>query len=155
SIDIFSLWAIRNIGSVLKIWRKELDIGINLAEDPSELPSNSRKPLKLIGYVTQQHKERTEGGNIRIVEAYEAIRKKLPDEISVNLSSFFNIAQRSPHLGDIRHLGSLAPKSQTLHTPMTMVTMSGSYTSLRKSAREIYRQIASNFLSNLVRSLRS
>ncbi len=149
SIDIFSLWAIRNIGSALKVWRKELDVGMQLAEDPKEIEFYKRKNLRLVGYVTQQHKEKVTDGAVRVVEAYEVIRRKLPEEVSNNLSQFIAKSKIEPHLGDIKHLGSLAPKSQTLHTPMTMVALSGSYTSLRKRAREIYADIGERFLANL------
>ena len=37
SIDIFSLWAIKNISEALKVWRKDLANGLRLAEDPKEL----------------------------------------------------------------------------------------------------------------------
>lgn len=149
SIDIFSLWAVRNIGATLKIWQRELDVGIRLAEDPAELPIDSRRRLNLLGYVTQQHKERTEGGNVRVVQAYDTIKKRLPSEVKQNLSGFFDPKVTNPHLGDIKHLGSLAPKSQTLHSPMTMVTVTGNYTTLRKRAREIYHGIAANFIKNM------
>lgn len=153
SIDIFSLWAIRNIGTVLKVWQKELDVGLRLAEDPSEIPRTTRKRLNFIGYVTQQHKERTEGGSVRVVEAYEAIRARLPDEVRHSLASLYDESLVHSHLGDIKHLGSLAPKSQTLHTPMTTVSLSGSYTTLRKRAREIYNGIASLFLINISKAI--
>ena len=39
SIDIFSLWAIKNIGGAVAQWQKELKTGIVLAEDPSEIPT--------------------------------------------------------------------------------------------------------------------
>lgn len=149
SIDIFSLWAIRNIGTALKVWQKELDVGMQLAEDPEEVAFYKKRTLNLVGYVTQQHKERVENGNRRVVEAYEVIRRRLPEEVQDNLGSFFSVASGPPHLGDIQHLGSLAPKSQTIHTPMTMVALSGSYTSLRKRAREIYSEIGTAFLRNL------
>lgn len=59
SIDIFSTWAIKNIGSTVTVWQKELRTGISLAEDPSEIPSiDQARNLKFLGYVTQQHKER-------------------------------------------------------------------------------------------------
>ncbi|MDT1842616.1 ParA family protein, partial [Acinetobacter baumannii] len=50
---------------------------------------------------------------------------------------------------DIRHLGSLAPKSQSQHVPMISVSGTGNYTRLRKSARELYRDIARRYLENI------
>ena len=151
SIDIFSLWAVKNIGEALRVWRKELDNGIRMAEDPDEiatLAGSSHSPT-FLGYVTQQHKEKSEQGQSRVVEAYNAIRLQLPNAVANSLGSMFPKKNFDPHLGDIKHLASLAPKSQTLHTPMITVTLKGSYTTTRKQAREIYTQLAKRFTTNL------
>ncbi|MGE6761421.1 ParA family protein [Corallococcus interemptor] len=156
SIDIFSLWAIKNIGEAVKIWRKELENGIELAEDPSEIPHLGKlNHIRFLGYVTQQHKERTKAGSRRIVEAYDAINRRLPAEIEDKLSTLYSSKDIEPHLGDIKHLASLAPKSQTLHAPMINVSLKGSYTTLRKQAREIYGGISAQFLENLSSTLSS
>lgn len=150
SVDIFSLWAVRNIGEAVKVWQKELENGIRLTEDPSEIPNNGKiQRLCFLGYVTQQHKEKSESGQPRVVEAYDAIRQKLPDEVNKSLKDFFDNENISKHLGDIKHLASLAPKSQTLHVPMINVKLRGSYTTARKNAREIFNNIATNFITNL------
>lgn len=159
SIDIFSLWAIKNIGSTVGIWQKEIRTGLSLSENPTELPFSHGKNLQFVGYVTQQHKERggyedetdeaTGLSKKRIVEAYKNIGDNFPSEVSKSLGSFYSKSDINPHLGDIRHLGSLAPKSQSQHEPMISVRATGSYTSLRKQAREIYRSIAARYLENL------
>lgn len=171
SIDVFSLWAIRNIGNTVGIWQKELRVGLSLAEDPSEFPpEHLNKSLKFLGYVTQQHKERggyeenpdfpsnglpeagEEAVRKRIVQAYKDISDNFPAEIQKCLGNFYAEKTLNPHLGDIRHLGSLVPRSQSQHAPMISVRGTGSYTRLRKQAREIYRSIAQRFLENLVGS---
>jgi cellulose biosynthesis protein BcsQ len=151
SIDIFSLWAIKNIGSALNVWQNELENGIRLAEDPSELPLNRAKGKRLgfLGYVTQQHKEKSENKIARTVEAYNAIKTRLPSAVQSGLKSYYPSAGFDPHIGDIKHLASLAPKSQTLHTPMITVSLKGSFTVTRKQAREIYSQLAAKFLANV------
>ncbi len=156
SIDIFSLWAVKNIGEALKVWQAELENGLRLAEDPSEIRHMTRNQgkLKFLGYVTQQHKEKSEGGNPRVVEAYATIKNKLPKEVSTRLGALFPKSNFDPHLGDIKHLASLAPKSQSLHTPMITVSLRGSYTKTRKQAREIYTQISDRFMQNLATSLK-
>lgn len=155
SIDIFSLWAIKNIGEAVKVWQRELSFGLRNAEDPGEMPRDFRSSLHFLGYVTQQHKERTEGGSKRIVEAYDYISRKLPEEVKSRLSGLYSDSIIDPHLGDIKHLASLAPKSQTLHTPMINVTLTGSYTKMRKQAREIYGAIAKRFLENLANTAKT
>lgn len=151
SIDIFSLWAIRNIGAALNVWETELAHGMRLAEDPSELPKNRLAGQKIgfLGYVTQQHKEKSENKVSRVVEAYNTIKLKLPQAVNDGLKSYFPGLHFNPHLGDIKHLASLAPKSQTLHTPMITVTLKGSYTVTRKQARDIYESIAYRFGESL------
>lgn len=155
SIDIFSLWAVKNIGEALKVWQTELENGIRLAEDPSEILQMTRNQgkLKFLGYVTQQHKEKSEAGSPRVVEAYATIKNKLPNEVSAKLGALYPKEDFDPHLGDIKHLASLAPKSQSLHTPMITVSLKGSYTVTRKQAREIYTQISNRFMQNLAKSI--
>ena len=161
SIDIFSIWAISNIGSTVSVWQRDLQTGLSLSEEPAELEdlTNARN-LKFVGYVTQQHKERTgydkeaketgeEVKTRRKVQAYEEIGAEFPKKVSENLKRFYDTTAIDPHLGDIRHLGSLAPRSQSQHTPMISVAGTGSYTKLRKQAREIYRIIARRYLENL------
>lgn len=150
TIDIFSKWAVKNIGNALTTWQKDLENGIINAEDPSELPIKSGKKLRFLGYVMQQHKERSNGQNsIRIVEAYNTISTNFPTTIKDNLYPLFAKADMNPNLGEIKHLASLAPKSQTTHQPMINVVAKGSYTTTRKQAREIFHAIATNFLKNI------
>ncbi|ONH81180.1 hypothetical protein APZ41_021275 [Roseomonas mucosa] len=162
AIDIFSIWAIKNIGATVGVWQKELRNGIKLSEDPTEIPEiDQRRTIRFLGYVTQQHKERGVAGEKgsdqkvdrrRIVQAYRDISAGFPDEIEKHLGDLYRKQKVRPHLGDIRHLGSLAPKSQSQHVPMISVAGTGSYTGLRKQARQIYRDIAVRYLENLVAS---
>lgn len=162
SIDVFSLWAIKNIGSTVSVWQKDLQMGLSLAEEPTEVMELSpRGKLAFLGYVTQQHKERTgydkkisddTGEQVKIkrrVQAYEDIGAMFPQKVSESLGGMFTSSNMKPHLGDIRHLGSLAPMSQSQHVPMISVAGTGSYTKLRKQARELYRGIALRYLENL------
>lgn len=148
TIDIFSKWAVKNIGLALSTWQKDLENGISNAEDPGELPVQSGKKLKFLGYVMQQHKERANGDNTRIVEAYNVISINFPTIIQTHLGHLFAKKKMNPNLGEIKHLASLAPKSQTTHQPMIKVVAKGSYTSTRKQAREIFKGIALNFINN-------
>lgn len=162
SIDVFSLWAIKNIGATVSIWQKELQTGITLSEEPSEIMQLSpRGRLAFLGYVTQQHKERSgydkavsdeTGEQVKVrrrVQAYEDIGAIFPERVSEGLGYLLPTPDANPHLGDIRHLGSLAPMSQSQHVPMISVAGTGSYTKLRKQARELYRDIALRYFQNI------
>ncbi|WP_312463351.1 AAA family ATPase [Comamonas sp.] len=149
TIDIFSKWAVKNIGLALTSWQKDLENGIKNAEDPSELPINESKRVKFLGYVMQQHKERSLGSSTRIVEAYKTISVQFPQIVKSNLGELFVKPKMNPNLGEIKHLASLAPKSQTMHQPMITVVAKGSYTTTRKQARAIFEQIGNSFLRNI------
>jgi cellulose biosynthesis protein BcsQ len=149
TIDIFSKWAVKNIGLALTSWQKDLENGISNAEDPSELPISKSKRVKFLGYVMQQHKERSKGKSVRIVEAYKAISEQFPSIVKTNLGSLYANPKMNPNLGEIKHLASLAPKSQTTHQPMIRVVAKGSYTTTRKQARTIFQQIGKAFLKNI------
>jgi cellulose biosynthesis protein BcsQ len=168
TIDVFSSWAIRNIGTTVSIWQKELKTGISLAEDPAELERIAKTgSIRFLGYVTQQHRERAEEEapiifesdeasdeasevrRKRIVQAYEEISQKFPEQISESLGALLDSVKTDPFLGNVRHLGSLAPKSQSQHSPMISVRGTGRFVQSRKQAREIYRAIAARFLANL------
>ena len=149
TIDIFSKWAVKNIGLALMTWQKDLENGIANAEDPAELPVSESKRVRFLGYVMQQHKERVKGTSVRIVEAYKAISEKFPSIIEENLKPLFVTPNMNPNLGEIKHLASLAPKSQTTHQPMIQVVAKGSYTTTRKQARIIFKNIANAFLANI------
>ena len=155
SVDVFSLWSIRNIGTIVSVWQKELQVGLSLAEEPEEVKALSpRGRLVFLGYVVQQHKERTgydkeisedTGEQVKVrrrVQAYEDIGAMFPQRILESLGEMFATKEMAAHLGDIRHLGSLVPMSQSQHVPMISVAGTGSYTMLRKSARGLYRGIA-------------
>lgn len=149
TIDIFSKWAVKNIGLALTSWQKDLENGIANAEDPSELPISESKRVKFLGYVMQQHKERSMGASVRIVEAYKTISEQFPSIIKTNLGHLYANPRMNPNLGEIKHLASLAPKSQTTHQPMIRVVAKGSYTTTRKQARTIFQQIGKAFLKNI------
>lgn len=162
SIDVFSQWAIKNIGTTVSVWQKELKTGMALSEEPTELAELSPAgKLRFLGFVTQQHKERRGSDDSllddeneppparRRVKAYEDIGSAFPEKIRESLGGLFASEDMNAHLGDIRHLGSLAPRSQTQHVPMISVAGTGNYTKLRKNARELYRSIARRYLENL------
>jgi len=49
SIDIFSVWAISNIGSTVGVWQRDLQTGLSLSEEPSELESLRARLRTLTG----------------------------------------------------------------------------------------------------------
>lgn len=158
NIDVFSVWSLRNIGQTVATWKKSLDIGLSMAEEPSEVRELApRGKLRFIGYVTQQHKERTgydkidgEDGPTKVkrkVKAYEAVGEKIPREIEHYFKGLYASPDITPHLGDVKHLGGLIQRSQLASEPL--LTVSGPGTASRGQAREIYRGLVRALIKNL------
>lgn len=158
NIDVFSVWSLRNIGKTVGTWKKALDIGISMAEEPDEVKELAPKgALKFIGYVTQQHKERTGFDKVeseegpkkvkRTVKAYEAISQNIPSEVEKHFRPFFAHDKITPDLGAIKHLGGLMQRSQMANEPVFTVTGPG--TSQKTEAKSIYRNLARSLLNNL------
>lgn len=149
SIDIFSQLAIKNISEAITTWKKELQIGLNNIEDSASIEDFQTNGIKFGGYVIQQHKQKMEKGASRIVKAYQDINNKIPSLIGTFMSKLDGSMPTKPLLGEIQHLSSLVPKSQSLHQPMIDVTVRGSLSKLKIAAIKIFQDISKNFLSNI------
>lgn len=158
NIDVFSVWSLKNIGRTVDLWKNALSVGIKMAEDVSEIEELAPQgALKFIGYITQQHKERTgydtvdgEAGPVKVkrkVQAYDIIYQGIPQKIEEYFTSLYAYDELNPHLGDVKHLGGLIQRSQMASEPL--ISVSGPGTSTRKQARDIYRSVVRRYLDNL------
>ena len=81
--------------------------------------------IRFLGYVEQQYIMKTIGETKRAVKAYEAILKKIPDEIREKIILPINGDERSDieyKIGSIPNFYSLVPMSQTAHKPIFDLT---------------------------------
>lgn len=121
SIDIFSLQGIENIGMRLASWKRDFTLGLDkLPEDEDIEIANPEWHLQFLGYVNQQYKAKTVGGQRRPVSAYEKILDRVPDAISKHLLANLGDSRDSEDclLGSIPLLHSLLPLSQSARAPI-------------------------------------
>jgi hypothetical protein len=159
SIDIFSLRAIENITVSIDKWRKSLQHGIDINEDPDELPhAGEAWKLKFAGYITQQYLAKKDSRGERVaVNAYERIMRKVPSLIE---KEFVNKLQ--PHfdsveylLGSVPNLHSLIPMSQSSRKPIFELrardgVVGAHFTKVRES-REIFQEVAERLEENVAK----
>ncbi len=159
SVDVFSLMAIDNMSLSLDKWKKGFETGLDqYKNEEHEDFSIENKPvswtLQFAGYVMQQYKAKTVRGNRVHVNAYEKISKRIPSKIKSELTQkYADTSDLDMVLGEVEHLHSLVPMSQTSKAPIFQLKardgVVGAHFSKVEEARKIFGKISRNLLKNI------
>lgn len=159
SSDIFSLMAIQNISLSLTNWKKTFKKGLDsYLETENEHYSvgdrNVEWRLKFLGYVTQQYTAKAVRGVRQPVKAYDRIIKQAPRLIQKELiAKFSDVEELVYKLGDIPHLHSVVPLSQTAKAPIFDLKgkdgVVGAHFAKVGDAESIYNNIANHLVKNI------
>jgi len=150
--DLFSIQGLRNLGPILKDWRKAWDVRKSLNPDVELiLPSGRMNPL---GYVTTQFGTRDN----RPVKAYEKWAKRIPEtfeELVVAEPDQPPLSQVSDRfcLGQLKHYRSLMPMAMEARKPIFnlkpadgaigshIYSVQGCYTDFQRLANDILAKL--------------
>ena len=159
STDVFSLLALENIGTSILNWSKIFNKGIDGMDDYKKKSISSLKnicDIKFLGYVEQQYIMKTVGETKRAVKAYEAILKKIPDEIQEKIILPINgneIEHIEYKIGSIPNFYSLVPMSQTAHKPIFDLTnidgVVGAHYQKVKDYEKLMKEIVDQTIRNM------
>lgn len=157
SLDIFSLRAIENISLSLVTWRRQLETGLSLNDEPDELElDNLDWKLRYLGFVTQQYTAKMDAeGNRRPVKAFDRIMRRVPDVVQREIVEKLQPAEigLDYDLGSIPTLHSLIPLSQVSRKPIFRLGAGdgvvGAHFAKVKEYRAIISAIADRMLRNL------
>ncbi|RIR11608.1 ParA family protein [Mycobacteroides abscessus] len=125
--DLFSLYALENIGDWLERWIKEyLDYETRLdatAEEREKYQVGSTLPVAQgwAGYSIQQYVAKTTGGQIRGVQAYDRYKQEIPER-AAKLKEFEAASMQSRELGVVPNMFSMIPMAQAAHAPIANLT---------------------------------
>jgi len=150
--DLFSLQGLKNLGPVVRTWRKEWqDRRKRNPVQDLPLPEGRIEPL---GYVVMQHAVRLD----RPVKAYERWMARIPEVYAaevmgqveaynyMSLQKDSRSADDANCLGSVKHYRSLMPMSQEARKPMFHLTSAdgaiGSHAKAVRDAKENFRQLA-------------
>jgi len=131
--DLFSIFGIRNISDWLKQWLCDYKVGLGLAENksPGSLKEFSIRLEPAIthgfaGYTVQQYIAKSTKGVRRATKAYEKLIVGIPKEIDDSLKLYFSsgISSGNVRLGDVPHMYSLVPLSQSVNAPIRSLNSS-------------------------------
>jgi cellulose biosynthesis protein BcsQ len=165
SPDLFSVYGIRNIGSALRLWRKQFDSIFHLLSD-SKRNQFPEKFVKLIGYTIYNAKRYSgQGNDLDLAGAHFHYAEQIPQTIShfvdeENSLPFHNILQGSIGGKAVIHSHNTFPSmSQKYHRPMWLLpdipleaedrsTIAGNRDKYR-ATRSAYQLFARDFMARV------
>lgn len=125
--DLFSLYALENIGDWLERWNNEYKDN----ESRLEVTAEQRSEYKILptlpvahgwaGYSIQQYVAKTTAGQIRGVQAYDRYKQEIPGR-AAKLKEFEAASMVSRELGVVPNMFSMIPMAQTAHAPIADLT---------------------------------
>jgi chromosome partitioning protein len=143
--DLFSLQGLKNLGPVVRRWRKEWKTRLKHNPDPSlDLPNGEIQPT---GYIVMQHAERLS----RPVMAYEKWDSRIPGDYTTEVLDEASNGQENGHLlARIKHFRSLMPMAQEARKPIFHLTSAdgaiGAHTRAVGEARDTFSRLATELL---------
>jgi cellulose biosynthesis protein BcsQ len=122
--DLFSLYALDNIGDSIKTWAKDYRRGYASLRERSEfepeawgLQEEPRTSRAFAGYTVQQYVTKNMGGRYRTVNAYDRYRRQIPERAEV-LTEIRAPEAQDLELGVVPNMFSMVPLAQAAHAPI-------------------------------------
>lgn len=120
--DLFSLYALENIGDWVSGWIEEYENARSRLASQMNLENYDVPPQLPVakgwsGYSVQQYVAKTSGGKIRGVQSYERYRKQIPERAS-RLQGLAVPTISYSELGIVPNMFSMVPLAQTAHAPI-------------------------------------
>lgn len=156
--DLFSLYALDNIGSWMKTWcndyRKAYEsIGTNDSPAMEELTPTLPVENGFLGYTVQQYVSRAKGGTLRSVKAYEQYREQIPERAS-DLADMSRLPSNNLNLGLVPNMFAMVPLAQSVHSPILALTPADGVRGAQVSQRERYLERLTDISTRLIRNLK-
>lgn len=159
--DLFSLFAIDNIGEWIKKWTKKYTSGLISVRDEfgtesdDAFPTGSQLEATYLGFTIQQYVSKTvSGGQRRNVNAYDKYKKQIPTKAR----KLAGLSSRNSHdldLGIVPHMFAMVPLAQARHAPISALVTSDGLRGAQISQQAKYRSQLEDIGARLVQNLES
>lgn len=157
--DLFSLYALDNIGAWIKSWTRDYRRGYDSLVERSEfepsdwgLTSSPRTARAFAGYTVQQYVTKNMGGRYRTVNAYDRYRRQIPERAEA-LAALRAEGVENFELGVVPNMFSMVPLAQAAHAPIhRLVTadgLRGAQVSQQSRYAEKLQEIAMRMFENI------
>lgn len=126
--DLFSLYALDNIGSWMKAWIRDYERAARtVSEENDDIMENGVLPKTpdvadgYVGYTVQQYVTKNTGGHLRSVNAYDRYRRQIPERAE-SLEQYRAERADDLDLGVVPNMFSMIPLAQAKHAPIADLT---------------------------------
>lgn len=156
--DLFSLYALENIGHWIREWAFEYKESMDrlVAKNPNSktVEKLKKKPdieYGYIGYTVQQYIARSSGGQLRPTAAYDRYKKQIPNrseelqKLSIGIGNF--------NLGTVPNMFSMVALAQNAHAPISDLSTRDDVRGAQVSQQKRYRGELSKIFSNIAKHL--
>lgn len=119
--DLFSLYALENIGTWISEWSRVFDSatdqfnGYDIIDD---LTSALQVRYGWAGYTVQQYVSRTSAGQVRSIKSYDRYKSQIPERAQ-SLEVFRSAQAENLEIGIVPNMFSMIPMAQTVHSPIS------------------------------------
>lgn len=160
--DMFSLFAIDNIGEWIRTWTRKYLIGLAGVKEEfgSEvddlIPDSLGLEATYLGYTIQQYVTKAmRGGERRKLNAYDRYKKQIPAKAR-NLSKIAPGAVEDLSLGLVPHMFAMVPLAQACHAPISALLpqdgLRGAQISQQANYREQLRDIGQKLIKSWLKA---
>lgn len=163
--DTFSIMGINNIADWLRDWHSLYTANLNIIKErkgnlvqkyEDSIVHDIKFKSQFIGYTIQQYiVTKSAGKRTRPTKAYEKILNEIPAQINSNLHAYTpkELKEEMLRLGDVPHLYSLVPLSQSANVPIFLLEgkdglVGSQYTQLN-NYKVMLDIISGNLLTNI------
>ncbi|MFW0181032.1 ParA family protein [Rothia sp. P5766] len=154
--DLFSLYALENIGEWMDSWAAEYSEAILRIPgekiEKFELGSTLKSREGYIGYTIQQYIAKSSGGTIRPTAAYDRYKNQIPEK-SAMLKKTSKIDNDSLALGIIPNMFSMVPLAQNAHAPISTLVADDGIKGAQFNQQEKYSAALMEIFKNISKNL--
>ena len=151
--DLFSLYALKNIGSWMQGWLEDYELALERVRSKNprmpelKLTENSTVSRRWFGYTVQQYVSKTSAGEVRSIKSYDRYKRQIP-KWSEDLMRYKAPAVDNTELGLVPNMFSMVPLAQAKHAPISKLTNKDGLRGAQGSQRASYtKQLEEIFLS--------
>lgn len=159
--DLFSLFAIDNIGEWIKKWTKKYTSGLTSVRDEFGTESEDAFPIgssleaTYLGFTIQQYVSKTVSGGLRRnVNAYDKYKKQIPTKAR-KLAGLSSQNNHDLDLGIVPHMFAMVPLAQARHAPIAALVTADGLRGAQISQQAKYRDQLEDIGSRLIKNLES
>ena len=164
--DIYSLMGIENIAEWVSDWRDIYsDAALNVLN--KRVPdfdfekyhvtnaNQLEKKTRYIGFSVQQYITKVIRGERRGINAYETIKRQIPEYVSKNLSFLIpnNRTVTDCNLGEMPHYFSLIPLAQTNNSPIHLLKSSDGIVGNQFNMVKDYKHVMDNLCGKILNNM--